>query len=124
ILRIRNRGRRAHEQGIAAVMPADSSQATKNVAQMTAEHAAIRVQLVDDHVAQILEELRPARLMRQDTRVHHVRVAEHDVRAPAWWVEGCGRRRDARAARSLASTASGNGANGASIAGRRRSAVT
>ena len=34
-------------------------------------------------VAQVLEQLRPARMVRQDARVHHVRVAEHEVRARA-----------------------------------------
>ena len=50
---------------------------------MAAEDAAIRVQLVDDDVAQVLEQLRPARMVRQDARVQHVGIAEHDVRARA-----------------------------------------
>ena len=62
-------------------MPADPPQPAQHVAQVAAEHAAVRVQLVDDDVAQVLEELRPPRVVRQDARVHHVRIAEHDVRA-------------------------------------------
>ncbi len=50
---------------------------------MAAEDAAIGVQLVDDDESQILEELRPARMVRQDPRVHHVGIAQHDVRARA-----------------------------------------
>ena len=50
---------------------------------MAAEHAAIGVQLVDDDELQVLEELRPARMVRQDPRVDHVGVAEHHMRAPA-----------------------------------------
>ena len=50
---------------------------------MAAEHAAIGVQLVDDDVAQVLEQLRPARMVRQDARVHHVGIAEHEMRARA-----------------------------------------
>ena len=50
---------------------------------MAAEHAAIGVQLVDDDVAQVLEQLRPPRMVRQDARVDHVGIAEHDVRARA-----------------------------------------
>ena len=64
-------------------MPADALQPPQDVGEMTAEDAAIRVQLVDDHVAQVLEELRPARVMREDPGVHHVRIGEHDVRLPA-----------------------------------------
>ena len=50
---------------------------------MAAEHAAIRVQLVDHDEPQVLEELRPARMVRQDARVQHVGIAEHDVRRAA-----------------------------------------
>ena len=50
---------------------------------MAAEHAAIRVQLVDDDELEVLEELRPSRMVRQDARVQHVGVAQHDVRARA-----------------------------------------
>ncbi len=48
---------------------------------MAAEDAAVGVQLVDDDVAQVLEQLRPARMVRQDPRVHHVGIAEHEVGA-------------------------------------------
>jgi hypothetical protein len=64
-------------------MPADPAKPAQHVAQMAAEHAAIGVQLVDDDVAEILEQLRPPRMMRQDPRVQHVRIAEHQVRARA-----------------------------------------
>ena len=50
---------------------------------MAPEHAAIGMQFVNDDEAQVLEELRPARMVRQDPRVQHVGVAEHDVRPPA-----------------------------------------
>ena len=33
--------------------------------------------------SQVLEQLRPARMVRQDARVQHVGIAEHDVRAGA-----------------------------------------
>ena len=51
--------------------------------EVAAEHAAIRVQLVDDDEPQVLEQLRPARMVRQDPRVQHVGIAEHDVRLAA-----------------------------------------
>ena len=47
-------------------MPADPAQAPQHVAEMAAEHAAVRVQLVDDDVPEIFEQLRPARMVRQD----------------------------------------------------------
>ena len=51
--------------------------------QVAAEHAAIGVQLVDDDVAQVLEQLRPPRVVRQDPRVQHVGVGEDDLRPRA-----------------------------------------
>ena len=50
---------------------------------MAAEDATIGVQFVDDHELQVLEQLRPSRMVREDPRVHHVGVAEHDVRTTA-----------------------------------------
>src|ERR1051326_8168692 len=58
-------------------------QPAQHVAEMTAEDAAIRVQLVDDDELEVLEELRPPRMVRKDARMHHVGVAEDDVRARA-----------------------------------------
>ena len=46
---------------------------------MAAEHAAIGMQLVDDDVAQVLEEPRPTCMVRQHAGVKHVRVGENDV---------------------------------------------
>ncbi len=48
---------------------------------MRAVDAAQAVQLVDHHVAQVLEELHPLRVVRQDALVEHVGVRHHDVRA-------------------------------------------
>jgi hypothetical protein len=50
---------------------------------MAAEHAAIGMQLVDDDIPQILEELGPTRVMRKDARMHHVGIAEDEVRTRA-----------------------------------------
>jgi len=46
---------------------------------VAAEDAAVRVQLVDHHVLEILEEVHPLGVMRQDPRVQHVRVGQHEV---------------------------------------------
>ena len=83
LARIGDRRRRAEKHRIRPVVPADPPQPPQHVAEMAAEDAAIGVQLVDDHVAQVLEQLRPPRMVRQDARVHHVRIAEHEVRARA-----------------------------------------
>ena len=48
---------------------------------MRAEDAAVRVQLVDHDVAEVLEERRPLRVMRQDPRVQHVGIRQHEIRA-------------------------------------------
>ena len=83
LARVRDSRRRAEKHRVRPVVPAYPAQAAEHVAQMAAEHAAIRVQFIDDHVSQVLEQLRPARMVRQDARVHHVGVAEHEVRARA-----------------------------------------
>src|SRR4029450_4953982 len=62
-------------------MPTDPTDPPQYVAEMTSEHPAVGVQFVNDDVAQILEQLGPARMVRQDPRVQHVRIAEHKVRA-------------------------------------------
>ena len=59
---------------------------------MAAKHAAIRVELVDDDEIEVLEQLRPSRMVRQDARMHHVGIAEHDVRAGADGAAGVLRR--------------------------------
>src|SRR2546430_12747032 len=46
---------------------------------MAAEDAAVGVQFIQDNVAKVFEEARPARVMRQNSRVQHVRIGEDDV---------------------------------------------
>ena len=81
LARVGDRRRRAEKHGIRPVVTADPPQPPQHVAQVAAEDASIGVQLVDDHVAEVLEQLRPPRMVRQDARVHHVRIAQHQVRA-------------------------------------------
>ena len=98
--RVGDRRRRADELRIRSVVPADAPQPAQHVAQVAAEHAAIGVQLVDDDEAQVLEQLRPPRMVRQDAGVQHVGIGEHDVRARRGSSGGrrpaCRRRRCAR----------------------------
>ncbi len=46
---------------------------------MAAEHTTVGVQLIEDHVLEILKKLRPARMMGQDSGVQHVRIGQDDV---------------------------------------------
>ncbi len=48
---------------------------------MAAEDAAVVVELVDDDVLEVLEELDPLRVVRQDAGVEHVGVGQDDVAA-------------------------------------------
>ncbi len=45
---------------------------------MRAEHAPVDVHLVNHHILQVGEELRPAGVVRQDAGVQHVRVGDDD----------------------------------------------
>ena len=81
--RIRDRRRGADELRVRAVEARDAPQPPQHVGQVAAEHAAIRVQFVQHDVAQILEQPLPARVVRQDSGVQHVRIRQHDVPALA-----------------------------------------
>ena len=72
--RIRDRRRGANELRVRAVEARDAPQPPQHVGQMAAEHAAIGVQFVQHDVAQVLKQALPARVVRQDSRVQHVRV--------------------------------------------------
>ena len=62
-----------------AVEGADPPQAPEHVRDIRAEHPAIRVQLVQDDVAEVLEELHPLGVVGKDPGVEHVRVRDDDV---------------------------------------------
>ena len=68
LLGVGDRGRRADELGSRSVVPADPLEPAEHVGEMAAEDTAVRVELVDDDVAQILEEPDPLRVVRQDPR--------------------------------------------------------
>jgi len=59
---------------------------------VAAEHTAIGVQLIDHDIAQILEQARPARVVRQNSRVQHVRIRQDDVPLLADGLAGIARR--------------------------------
>jgi hypothetical protein len=98
---VRDRGRAEDEGRARLVEPADALQPPDEVRHVRAEHAAVGVQLVDDHEPQRLEELRPLGVMGQDALVEHVRIGDDDV--------ALGAHRLARIARRVA--VEGAGAN-------------
>lgn len=50
-----------------------------HVGEVATEHTTISVQFVDDDVVEVLEELKPSRMVWQDSRVEHVWVREDDA---------------------------------------------
>ena len=76
---IADRRAREAERRVRAVVLADAAQPAQHVRDVTAEDAALRVQLVDHDVAEPHHERRPALMRRQDPDVQHVGVREHDV---------------------------------------------
>ena len=79
--RVGDRRRGADEARLGAVDPGDPLQPPQHVGHVRAEHPAVGVGLVDDHAAQVGEEVSPALVVRQHRHVEHVRVGEHQVRA-------------------------------------------
>ena len=80
---IGDRGRAADEDGVPAVEAADPDEAPEHVRQVGAEDAPVDVELVDDHVLEVLEELQPLRVVGEDPGVEHVGVRDDDVALPA-----------------------------------------
>ena len=73
-------------------MRADSPQPPQHVRQMRPEHPSIRVHLVNNHVFQMREKAVPARVVRQDALVEHVRVGQDHVAAVPQLAAQCLRR--------------------------------
>jgi hypothetical protein len=81
--RVADRRRAQDELRRHAVERADPLEPAQHVGDVAAEHTPIRVDLVDHHVAQVLEELRPLGVVRQDRLVEHVGVGDDDVAVQA-----------------------------------------
>ena len=73
--------RGADKLRMATVKFRDALEPPDDVGQVAAENAAVVVQLVDDNVAKILKQPLPLGVVRQDARVQHVRVGDHQVGA-------------------------------------------
>ena len=69
----------ANELGPGAIEARDASQTPQNVTEVAAENPAVSVQLVEHDVAEVLEQSRPAGVMRQNSGVQHVRVGQDDM---------------------------------------------
>ena len=130
-LRIADRRRAQDELRRRAVERADPPEPTQHVGDVRAEYAAVGVDFVDHHEAQVLEELRPLGVVRQDRLVQHVRIADHDVAMQsdrlariAWRVavEGEGASRRASPAR-LSSSNSATWSCASALVGNRYSAL-
>src|SRR6185436_2168860 len=81
--RIRNGRRRTEEDRVRAVVTADAAKTPEYVAQVAAEHTTVGMKFVQHDELEILEELRPSRMVRQNSRVQHVGIAQDQVRAAA-----------------------------------------
>ena len=69
LARVADRRRGADERGVRPVEARDAQEAPQHVGHVRAEDAPVRVELVDDDVAQVLQRARPARVVREDARV-------------------------------------------------------
>jgi hypothetical protein len=83
-LRVGDRGRGEHELGPRTVGLAEPAQAAHHLRHVRAEHAAVHVGLVEHDVAQVVQELGPAFVARQDAGVQHVGVGQQDGGAVAY----------------------------------------
>ncbi len=89
---IRDRGRGEEELRLGAVNPGEAPQPAQHVRDVRAEDAPVDVRLVHDDVGEVVQDVRPAVVMRQDAHVEHVRVAEDQVRPLAHLPAPFGRR--------------------------------
>ncbi len=75
-------GRRGADEGRAgAVEGCDPPEPTEDVSHVGAKDASIGVQLVDHHVAEILEAPGPAGMLGQNSGVEHVGIGQHQLGA-------------------------------------------
>lgn len=92
LLRVVNRRRAADERGMRAVERADALQPPEHVCEVRAEHAAVGVNLVNDHIFQVFKQPHPLGVMRKNALMQHVRVRHHHMpRLPDRRARGRGR---------------------------------
>ena len=92
LLGIRDRRRAENKPGIRAIKTTHPAQPPDHIGHMGAEHAPIGVHLVDDHIFEIFEKLRPFGVMGQNALVQHVGIGNHDVTVHTHRLAGVPRR--------------------------------
>jgi hypothetical protein len=83
LARVADRRGGREEDGIRSVEARRAPEPRDHVRDVGSEDAAVGVQLVHDHVAELLEGARPVRVVREDPGVEHVRVGHDDGAALA-----------------------------------------
>ena len=73
-------------------MTANPTRRPQHITEVAPEDAAVGGQLVDHDIAEVLEQLRPPRMVGKNARVQHVGIAENEMRACAHGPPGILRR--------------------------------
>ena len=89
---IGDRRGREQELGISAVDACESPKTPEHVRDVRAEDASVDVRLVDDDEAEVVQDVSPAVVVRENADVEHVRVREDRVRPLADLPAPLGRR--------------------------------
>ena len=90
--RIRDRRRGEQELRLGAVDARQPVQPPQHVRDVRAEDAAVHVRLVHHDESEVVQEIAPQIVPRQDADVEHVRVRQHEVRPAADLAAPLGRR--------------------------------
>ena len=80
LARVGDRRRGEQELRVGSIDLRQAAQTTEHVADVRAEDPAIHMRLVHDDVAQVVQDVGPAVVMREHPDVEHVGVRQHDVR--------------------------------------------
>ena len=79
LFRVRHRCRTANEDRFLAVKTANPDKASDNVCKMGAEHPPVDMKFVDHYISEICKKLLPFRMVREYSRMEHVRIRDHDM---------------------------------------------
>ena len=74
--RVGNGCRTANELRVRPIKFAQAAEAAEDTGDVSAEHPAIRMRLVDNHVFQVAQQTCPVLVIGQDTEVKHIRISE------------------------------------------------
>ena len=65
--------------GVGTVEGADAVEAAQDIGKVAAEHAAVGVDLVDDHILEVFEQFHPFGVVGKDALMEHVGVCHHHM---------------------------------------------